>query len=95
MALDKVSDNGILLYGLDLFRSQISTHTLKLDLPKSTPLRENIRQWPLKRYQTMTLCYMVLDIFTFQISIHRLELDLPKRDSPLRKCQTMAFCDIF
>ena len=34
MTFEKVSDNGILLYGLDIFRFQICIHELKLDMPK-------------------------------------------------------------
>ena len=49
MAFEKVSDNGLFLYGLDIFRFEISIHTLKLDVPKGTPFRENINQWPLER----------------------------------------------
>ena len=50
MAFEKVSNNGLLLYRLDIFRSQISIHTLKLDLQKGTPIGKNTRQWPLRKY---------------------------------------------
>ena len=57
LPLEKISDNGLLLYGLDIYRFQISIHTF--DVPKSTPVPENIRQWPLRKYQTSAFCYMV------------------------------------
>ena len=34
VAFEKISDNGLLLYGLDLFSFQISIHTLLLDVPE-------------------------------------------------------------
>ena len=31
---EKVSENGLLLHGIDIFRFQISIHTLQLDVPE-------------------------------------------------------------
>ena len=59
LMLGKVSHNAILLYDLDIFRFQISIHTLKLDVPKNSPAEENITQWSLRKYQTMACCYMI------------------------------------
>ena len=47
MAFEKVSENGILLNGLDIFTFQISIHTLKLDVPTK------YLRW--RKYQTMAL----------------------------------------
>ena len=33
ISFEKVSENGVLLYVLDIFRFQSSTHALKLDVP--------------------------------------------------------------
>ena len=57
---------------------------------KGTRIRENIRQWTLRKYQTVPFV-ISLDIFTFQISIHALKLDLPKTYSCWRKYQTISF----
>ena len=55
MTFEKMSDNGLLLDGSDIFRFQISIHTLKLDVAKSARVAENIRQWPLRKYQQKVL----------------------------------------
>ena len=47
----KVSDNGFMLYGLDIFRFQISIHRLELDLPK--------KDSPLRKHQTLAFGYKV------------------------------------
>ena len=59
MAFEKVSENSLLLYCLDMFTFQISIHTLKLMCQKSTPVGENIKQWPWRKYQTIAICYKV------------------------------------
>ena len=97
---EEVSDNGLSLYGLDIFTSQISIHSPNLDLQKKCS------HWRI--YQTMAfeevsdngLFLHGLDIFRSQISIHTLKLDVQKgtplgeytRQWPLRKYQKMAFC---
>ena len=79
MAFQKASDNGLFLYGLDIFKFQISFDTVKSNVPKS------YSHWG--KYQTMAfeeisengLFLYGLDIFRFQISIHTLKLDVPRK----------------
>ena len=44
MAFEKVSDNGLLLYGLDIFTFQIPIHTLNLDVPENPHVGKSITQ---------------------------------------------------
>ena len=81
MVFEKVSGNGSFLYGLDLFRFQISIHTPKLDMPKNTSVGKNIRECPLRKYQTIVLSYKVWILLDSKYI----------KQWQIRKYQTMAF----
>ena len=57
LMLEKMSDNG-LLKGIRQWPSVIWLRYFQI-ANITTPVRENIRQWPFRKYQTMVFCYMV------------------------------------
>ena len=99
VAFEKVSDNGLLLHGLDIFTFQIPIHTLKVDVPKTYLRCTKYRTMAFEKLSYKGLLLYGLDIFKSQISIHTLKLDVQKstpigentRQWHLKKYQTMAF----
>ena len=106
MAFGKVSDNGLFLYGLDIFRFEISIHTIKLDVQKSTLAKEmaengfeevsengfeEVSENGFEEVSDNGLLLYGLYIFKSQIFIHTLKLDVQKKYSTWRIYQTVAF----
>ena len=80
MPVQKVLNNGHLLYSLDIFRFQIKY--------------SRCRKYQTMAFQKVSdngLLLYGLDTVRFQISIHTLKLDVPRKYSDFRKYQTMAF----
>ena len=76
MAFEEVSDDGLLLYVLDIFRSQI--HTLKLDMPRMYSRWRKYQTIAFEKVSGKDLLLYGFDIFRFKISVDTLKLDVLK-----------------
>ena len=90
----EVSNNGLLLSGLDMFTFQISIDTIKFDVLKKYSHLRKYKTMAFEKVSDNGLLLYDLDMFSFQISNHTLKLDVLNKYSHLRKYQTMAFCEI-
>ena len=74
-----------MLYSIDIFRFQISIHTLQLDLPENHSHQRKYQTMAFEKVSDNSVLLYGIDIFTLQISIYTLKLDVPKKILMLEK----------